>query len=1261
MGVTQNIGTAVLTLRTDSAEYKRDIEQAKRDAQQLGQEWKAEESVLRGMNDSLKANARQIASLTRDFLGDNVIQRAHQMVTAVNNVGGASALAGSNQKRVNETVSEAISQYKAMGRQAPASLLELANATKQTHTETTTLTGSISSLGKSILTTAAGFFTAQAALAAFRAGARLMSGEIVDLVMHGSAVSDVSDNFERLTKQANLSGAALMGALRQGTHNTIADFELMKLVNEQLGAGLRLTEKDMGTLAKGAFALAQATGGDVKTALETMSDAMLTGRTRGLALLTGKINLTAAEKSLAASLSASADELTEEGKLQAARVQILKVVGLVTQRLGEQTDGLDERVAQLQTRWRNFNDELGKAVANSPVLDAAFTAMEDAVAHAFGATQKDMVSAIRHEIDQLAINVVEFAQTGVSAVAFLLKEFIALYKVAGQLQQAFDGDILTFKFLSLAAAQALNASTLGMGGGFKKDIDRINNDIDNLMVSMKQRGDALTSAGKAEDMVDAGASKLNQTLAEMRTKMVAANVAANANAEANTNAGGAARNSAAGFGAQGDALVNTGKQLDEFKKKLRELATELRGALKVDTLPGAKTMSDADFLKDFETKLDEVRRQMIEFQIKGTEAPAEIIAAFRRLNQISLERLNQEMFTVWDKARRVPNFIEANTIGGASAEDAKRVEQIDVKIGESARRRADILRDVSHTEAEIDFQRAEAGIESAKRWGASWQQVYAMEATLAKARLDLQVRESHQAFDDRVRDLKATSFVSADEYNAMLRDQEAKERLMVEAWRLSEQAKRDELAHTHNLALRLIDDLRAAAFDAARAAAEGISRMLLFPQRVSAQTKLAAQQARDEYEDAKQSAGETSLQVQAAFEKMQKAQQTAATTGTAASKLAAQKATDDYNKLARAGSESALQIQSAYERMRDAEDAANTSFAHRFVGAWTWIKESVAKILSDLLNNIFTGFVDGVIKKLTSSSLGERVGGWIASLLGGGNGGGGNGIADTLPGAGKLASKLGGLFGGGASAATAMTVDTLPGALAATTATVDTLAGATAAGAGTTAGAAGGGLAGSLGAFFTNPWTIGIGAALVTGLILAKKFGKDKVNKPRDQFLSQWGDPSNKDVGGAQWNLASKLTQFTGEPGGGHLLSALVSARKDMNAFRSAEDGIIAEFAQHGIKNIKKYSTGGFVMPGIVQPAILHGGARGEMVMPMDRLERMFRSMGNGGRNVVVNVTANAIDSSGMREVFRKSIVPQIKEALFYNSDGLSSAVAGAR
>jgi hypothetical protein len=148
-----------------------------------------------------------------------------------------------------------------------------------------------------------------------------------------------------------------------------------------------------------------------------------------------------------------------------------------------------------------------------------------------------------------------------------------------------------------------------------------------------------------------------------------------------------------------------------------------------------------------------------------------------------------------------------------------------------------------------------------------------------------------------------------------------------------------------------------------------------------------------------------------------------------------------------------------------------------------------AGIATDLVQSAFrtmssnvSSLVDGMLTKVSSSLTGwldRFLPSWAAKMVGGladttmsglvgripGLGGALPGMAGGLPG-------LAGLFGGGGGAA---------GAVAGIDAHI---AGLSAAGS-----AGGAGFLGSFGALMTNPWTIGIGAAIGGGLLLKKLFG----------------------------------------------------------------------------------------------------------------------------------------------------------------------------
>jgi hypothetical protein len=1250
------IGTLRAILAADTSSFTA----AMRDAAKAPE---AVEKSVSGLSGEVQKLTPLAEKMVKSLGGDKLLYQANSLTAAVTKLGGASRLTEAEQARVNATVTKAIDKYAALGKQAPIALHDLAAATKPAEQETNRLNDALTSSTKRILEYAAGFFTAQAAMAGIRTVLRAVTGEIEDLVMHGSAVADVSDNFDHMTKAANLSGAALLGALRQGTHNTIADFTLMKMVNDDLAAGLKLTDAQYRTLATGAFALAQAKAISVTDALELMNEALVTGRAKGIARLTGKISETKAEEDYARKLGVSREELTETAKLHAMQIAMLARVSAATSRLGEQTDGLDERVAQLQTKWRNLNDDLGKTVANSPVLNAALAAIDEQFSKAFGPSRDDLIKGLGLAIDKAAIDLVEFGRTALfvfqgtaEGAAFLADG------IAGVVQAIVD--LRRFK-LSIDAAPLPKSIVDTLPAAMRAQHEaavRQKQDLDDLSKHLEQFGSKAESVWKG-GAFDAGFKRMQDLLTTVRTRMVDAQTAATNAAGATKKAGDAALGAAGNFGDENEALTKTTKQFAEAMQELASVGRNLNGVL--DTIDGTVVEAVKFYLQAgvAQDKLA-IAYGLTAVQVKAVNEALEY--------QIGIEKVLAEIHkTAIDLAKNQMK---------APIEQADRASRAQLEsIAETYKAQLD----ASKTIREISFDQAQFQIDQAKRRGVNEQAVMEMEIALSHAKANAAVADINRQFDAEERLIagqmngldqtvpaqKALYDQLSRQYTALVVQHHAAVDQIVLSERMGEQAKREEYAITHNLALRFIADLKAAALDGARAASESLAKLLVFGSGVTAQTKLAAQQARDQYEDAKTSANDTAVEVKAAYEKMQAAQKAAAQKGTAQSQLAAQKATDDYNKIARTGQESALTIQAAYERMREAEDAANTSFAHKFVGAWQWIKESISKVLSDLLNVVFKGFIDGVLKRLAASSLGEKVGGWLSSLLGGGGGGlsgnSGNQLINNF--AGKLlgtGAAAAGVLGAGSTVLADGSVIGVSSAALGSTAAAGGSVVAAGAGAGT-AGAAGGGIGASLGAFFTNPWTIGIGAALVTGLLLAKHFGKDKVNKPRDQFIAQFGDPSDKGDSGGAHKLAAQLTAWGQGDGGGPLFAMLQGARKDMNAFHRAEAAIADVFKQHG-KSIKLFNMGGFVPPNVTQPAILHGGGMGEIIVPLDKVvsQRTAGSQSPVTHNSV-EFHIQTMDPRGMRDVIEsddfmhaltfaitqnkgRSTVPQLRKVLVH-------------
>lgn len=1099
-----------------------------------------------------KKISQQAERMAKAFGGDKLLASANSLAQAVAKIGGASKLTEGEQARVNRTVTEAISKYTALGKSAPAAIVDLEKATRKTDDATKGFGTTVAGMGKTMLATAAGFFTAQAAFSALRSVVRSLIDEFKTLTIGGAAVDDVSGNFERLTAQAGRSGATLLGVLKAGTHNTISDFDLMKTVNEDLTAGLKITDAQFRTLATGAFALAQRNGTDVKEGLDAINEALLTGRTRSVAAITGRINQTKAEEDFARSLGVSKDQLSEEGKLQATRLAIIKGVGAATERLGEQTDGLDERVAQAQTFWKNFQNELGRTIATSPVINAALTSIHDTLQKAFGADQKDIVKGLAAQIDQLAIGVVAFAKAGVQSAGFVIKEFIALYKVIGNVNQILDLTILGFHGLALGFAKAVNVATFGKA--FKDEVVRIRTEMDLLAHDITERGKKLKAADVLQAGVDTQADQITAALEAMRVAMAKAAGASGLTAAGLAAVGKGGKSAADGVDDASESFIKANTDSEDFRKKL--------DALNRDLVRGRNILNDAEFAKEFQTRVEDIVREIEKFGLTGTQVPEAVQEAFRRLSLIDLKKFADEFHRIHVRINQERAKEEQATADRASA----------VTLGLLAQR-VGIERDTANASREIEFQRAEFGIAMATKSGASWQKVYAMERQLSAARLRAALHDLDVEFSDRTKTLNRDIPFEDQQYQLLETNHNEHVRQMVEAWQLGENEKIAALKRTNLLAFQVWDALKGNLQQLQQNLTSGFANLFFG----------------------------------------------AGNDPDGSLKKAADDATQRYQRLKESGTASAEAITEAFMKMKDAQDEATSSFADRFKQKWLSIKSFLFQLFDDILSTFVNHFIAGMVRGITGSRLGEKLG---SALIGGG-GGGGLGGGATAAGT----ALVSGLMGGSASAASPALMAALEGGTATTAA----------------GGAAGGGI-GGLGAFFTNPWTIGIGAGIGGYLLYRHFFGgpndeeKRALSDARGKFYAQFGGSGK---------LVNLVQSKTGEVNGGGLIWNLARADR-LNKFRGAEDAIATALAP---MRVRKFNLGGFVPPGVVQPAILHGGSMGEIVAPVDKLAKM-----QGGRNVIINhnVTINGmIDRDGAESFFRDVIIPAQKRALTLNTDDL--------
>ena len=107
----------------------------------------------------IETTTAAMQKMAASFSGDKIIQAAHNVVAAVNQIGGASNLTEREQARVNATLEKALEKYRVLGKEAPAGMQKLADETKQVDASSFKLTDTVKQLALGF----AAMFTARAA------------------------------------------------------------------------------------------------------------------------------------------------------------------------------------------------------------------------------------------------------------------------------------------------------------------------------------------------------------------------------------------------------------------------------------------------------------------------------------------------------------------------------------------------------------------------------------------------------------------------------------------------------------------------------------------------------------------------------------------------------------------------------------------------------------------------------------------------------------------------------------------------------------------------------------------------------------------------------------------------------------------------------------------------------------------------------------------------------------------------------------------
>lgn len=261
-----------------------------------------------------------------------------------------------------------------LGEAVLGTVMDLAGLRKgmgQAEGESKSLWGKIGAIGEKAL----GTLTGNIATKGFDAllGAVQSVGDT--LLNEAPRVEQLRASFDNLSTSAGLSGDEIMASMREASKGMVTDVSLMESFNKSMllvGEGMATKLPKLMEIAQ---ASAAATGQDVGFLL----DSLVTGIGRGSPMILDNlgltINLAEAYEGYAKTLGVTADELTKAQQQEALLNAVMASGDEFIQRLGDNTGGTAQTLAQFKTTIENL--KMGLATGLLPALTAIVTPLAD--------------------------------------------------------------------------------------------------------------------------------------------------------------------------------------------------------------------------------------------------------------------------------------------------------------------------------------------------------------------------------------------------------------------------------------------------------------------------------------------------------------------------------------------------------------------------------------------------------------------------------------------------------------------------------------------------------------------------------------------------------------------------------------------------------------------------------------------------------------------------------------------------------------------
>lgn len=625
-----------------------------------------------GLNqiEAVRSSAEKMA---KSLGGDNLLRAAHNMTAAVTELGGAARLTAQEKERVNALVQKAIDKYAALGKTAPRAMLDLAEATRSAEAPTTALTGKMVALGSAI-----GTFLGNAIYDLARRGlSALFDG-------FKSAI-DISNQFQAsfigLSALAGVfgvsAGKAKDAAASLANDGLMTVAEAASGLKNLLASGFGLPEavklmqgfKDSAAFNRQAAlgfgqAVVSATEG-IKNQNSTLIDNA--GITKNYSVIAKEAGLKTEDL---AKIS------TDAGVRQKVYAGLLKETGIFAGNAALATQTYSGAVSKLSTAWDSAKAQIGDAITQNKTLITAVNLVADALYGLKGGTQETS-EAVATLVSRAVILFIDLAKAAVDSAQGIYQ---AYHVVIGMLDFEWKnwarGILEVFK----TQIQAITAVLLVWR---KFDVTGEADKNLKMIVAMQA---VILHTTKTQDVFSGSLDNTSKSLARIRGELE--KTIGQMSALNTATAGGSRPPPASTIDTTGTDFI------ESATKSVKKLAVELQLA--------KTTLSDADFMKQFASRLDDVRVTLDQLGMTGARVPSEIAAGFERLGKIRIaEMIAGNAQDMRDQMGKIVSAVQKAADDGAKTVMGRM--QTNLKGWESALDASEKLT-AQHTKSSFDYQ-----------------------------------------------------------------------------------------------------------------------------------------------------------------------------------------------------------------------------------------------------------------------------------------------------------------------------------------------------------------------------------------------------------------------------------------------------------------------------------------------------------------------------------------------------------------------------